>query len=273
MPALIRLVWPDCVDGGLAPADCMSSRLHGGLLPTVFTAVLCRLCSRRPLANCVHGGNQPTVFTAACIRLCLCSRRIHADCVHGGFMLTVHGGFQPIVYATASCRLRSRRQGAPLTPSSTSSSHYNAATLCVLVLKNDRAVLLTVTTVPVWDFECVSVHFDDGMVCLRRFKGSKQFKGVFFRSHGCKHLGSIFHHAVGILVQVQGRAGQPTSGEIAFIRQNRGRRMAFGGRGRWEVFVNGSLMYLRDFALCGQGCQKTSVEFWPGEFSIWVFPV
>ena len=168
MPALIRLVRPDCVDGGLAPADCMSSRLHGGLLPTVFTAVLCRLCSRRPLANCVHGGNhptvftaassrlclrrplavcvdggnQPTVFTAACIRLCLftadscrlCARRQPADCVHGGF--------QPIVYATASCRLCSRRQGAPLTPSSTSSSHYNAATLCVLVLKNDRAVLL-----------------------------------------------------------------------------------------------------------------------------------
>ena len=46
------------------------------------------------------------------------------------------------MFTADSCRLCAQRQGVQLTPSSTSSSHYNAVTLCVLVLKNDRAVLL-----------------------------------------------------------------------------------------------------------------------------------
>ena len=52
-----------------------------------------------------------------------------------------------------------------------------------------------------------------------------------------------------------------TSGEIAFIRQTRGRRMALGGRGRWEVFVNGSLMNLRDFACVGRGARRRQLSF------------
>ena len=52
-----------------------------------------------------------------------------------------------------------------------------------------------------------------------------------------------------------------TSGEIAFIRQTRGRRMALGGRGRWEVFVNGSLMNLRDFACVGRGARRRQLTF------------
>jgi hypothetical protein len=49
--------------------------------------------------------------------------------------------------------------------------------------------------------------------------------------------------------------------EIAFIRQTRGRRMAFGGRGPWEVCVNGSLMHLRDFACVGKGAKRRQLTF------------
>ena len=127
MPGHLTGGRPDCVNGGLVPADC----LH------VFTAASCRLCSRRPptvfaaasCADCVHGGLLPTVFTAATSRLCsrrplvptvftaasgrLCSRRQPADCVRGGLLCRlcsrrrladcVHGGNQPTVIAAASC--------------------------------------------------------------------------------------------------------------------------------------------------------------------------
>ena len=72
------------------------------------------------------------------------------------------------------------------------------------LLKRDRAVLFLCRSLNVSVFTLVTEWF------VFVVKGSKQFKGVFFRSHGCKHFVSVFY-AVGILVQVQGRAGQPTS--------------------------------------------------------------
>ena len=58
-------------------------------------------------------------------------------------------------------------------------------------------------------------------------KGSKQFKGVFFRSHGCKHFVSRLCMQSAYLYKYKDvRANRPhewllllTSGEIAFIRQ------------------------------------------------------
>ena len=249
-----------------ACAGRLSSRLHGGLLPTVFTAatdcvrggLLCRLCSRRPLADCVHGGNQPTVFaaascadcvhggvwptvfTAATSRLCsrrplvptvftaasgrLCSRRqpadcdrggfsdcvrsrrIHADCVHGGNQPTVsaavscadcvHGGLLPTVFTAAG------RSIDTVVDKFLALMRRLSALWCLL--KRDRVVLFLCRSLNVSVFTLVTEWF------VFVVKGSKQFKGVFFRSHGCKHFVSVFY-AVGILVQVQGRAGQPTS--------------------------------------------------------------
>ena len=223
-----------------ACAGRLSSRLHGGLLPTVFTAatdcvrggLLCRLCSRRPLADCVHGGNQPTVFaaascadcvhggvwptvfTAATSRLCswripsdcVRSRRIHADCVHGGNQPTVsaavscadcvHGGLLPTVFTAAG------RSIDTVVDKFLALMRRLSALWCLL--KRDRAVLFLCRSLNVSVFTLVMEWF------VFVVKGSKQFKGVFFRSHGCKHFVSVFY-AVGILVQVQGRAGQPTS--------------------------------------------------------------
>ena len=149
---------PDCVNGGLVPADC----LH------VFTAASCRLCSRR----------QPTVFAAASC----------ADCVHGGLLPTVFTAAGRSIDTVVDKFLALMRRLSAL--------------WCLL--KRDRAVLFLCRSLNVSVFTLVTEWF------VFVVKGSKQFKGVFFRSHGCKHFVSVFY-AVGILVQVQGRAGQPTS--------------------------------------------------------------
>ena len=99
-------------------------------------------------------------------------------------------------------------------------------------------------------------------------KGSKQFKGVFFEAMAASTLSASSMQSAYLYKYKDVRANRPhqwllllTSGEIAFIRQTRGRRMALGGRGRWEVFAYCSLMNLRDFACLGRGARRRQLSF------------
>ena len=148
-------------------ADCV----HGGLWPTVFTAATSRLCSwripsncvrsRRIHADCVHGGNQPTVSAAVSC----------ADCVHGGLLPTVFTAAGRSIDTVVDKFLALMRRLSAL--------------WCLL--KRDRAVLFLCRSLNVSVFTLVMEWF------VFVVKGSKQFKGVFFRSRHGGFVPSVVH--------------------------------------------------------------------------------